>query len=330
MLKRTVLATLVLVASGQALGAEHAILNVEGEIQINGKTIINENGELIAANDLQIVVADYEPSPGIYTSKYTHNYGYPTTCDSTETFGNNAEQSYEETCSYSFESTEWIDNEHYVPNFTWETEDEWDACNAVQCLDSQILVTRTQDVVTVYSSRSIFENSHEYFSYEFEYKSYIEEELFDSWTDEGSRTSEIYDVVDAFAATTTLGKAVFTYYAKHKVIESSNPEEVGNEFTTSEQVEYLHHIDQYVSNGVTHEDCLVGSRTSTYSDDDEASIRTGVACKGKGFILEGDVGYEPLSNSFSVDSSSRAYVGYRSNLAQRKAMKRSLLLKNNS
>ncbi|PMG79280.1 hypothetical protein BCU83_13770 [Vibrio breoganii] len=68
-MKKTILATL-LTLSSTAFSADHAILNVEGEIQINGKTVIDENGQLISTADT-IDITPYRNDQGL---KKTYHY----------------------------------------------------------------------------------------------------------------------------------------------------------------------------------------------------------------------------------------------------------------
>ncbi|WP_372883009.1 hypothetical protein [Psychromonas sp.] len=65
--------------SSLAYAAGNAVLNVEGEIQINGKTVINNAGEFIGVSnatelsDNAVQLSAYEQQPGIYTYEGGYN-----------------------------------------------------------------------------------------------------------------------------------------------------------------------------------------------------------------------------------------------------------------
>ncbi|MEZ9133662.1 hypothetical protein AB4143_05840 [Vibrio breoganii] len=319
-MKKTIIASLLL-ASGACFSADHAVLNVEGEIQINGKTVINSNGEVLSPDESEIKIADYEPSYGVYTRRFEDNFSYPPReCESTETF-DEGYQSYEQECVSTEDAYGDVPNDNYNPDFNWDTatQEEIDACNAVDC-SSELTwgVIGTKEKIYTYTSSSRFAEGREYFNNSFSDKTYLNDELISEWEDEGYRVSDIYDVIEAFTSKTTLGKAVFTYYAKHTVIESSNPDEVGDKFTVTEQVEYLHKLDNYNANGKTYTDCLMGNRKSSFGDNNELYVTTGVACKGKGFILDGEV-YEASNASYSTVNTNVNSQTYRKSSANKMA-----------
>ncbi|GAM66957.1 hypothetical protein JCM19236_3287 [Vibrio sp. JCM 19236] len=95
--------------------ANNAVLNVEGEIQVNGKTVINSNGEVIGVSGgaAGIVLDDY------FGHQATGSYsGERDNCSWTEQVTESL-VTYQETCTDTWETyvTEEEPNPNYIPGF---------------------------------------------------------------------------------------------------------------------------------------------------------------------------------------------------------------------
>jgi hypothetical protein len=117
MKKNQVTLALVTLVASSAVFAGNAVLNVEGEIQINGTTVIDSNGAFIgsAAGSVEsktINLADYRAANGTY--KYKISWGLDDEfCIVTETIANNTVSATEECefggATYNY-SWSWVDN----------------------------------------------------------------------------------------------------------------------------------------------------------------------------------------------------------------------------
>jgi hypothetical protein len=172
-MKKTILASLIL-ASSASFAADHAVLNVEGEIQINGKTVIDQNGRLTTQDQTVVNLQDYEQATGTYTYSMVRTVGYDgntEVCDITETISETSAD-YDEVCTskvYSY-STE---NPNYNPDF-YPTYEEQQACEAVDCWSETIWV-ESSDAIRTTSYKDSYINTDVGEDRTWEYKSTIED-----------------------------------------------------------------------------------------------------------------------------------------------------------
>lgn len=157
-MKRTIIASLVF-ASFTCFSADHAVLNVEGEIQINGKTVIDQNGLLTgtAQSNAQVVnLDDYEQAVGTYNYTEDRSWSDPygetwanESCDITEVI-TEERVNYTAKCnSERFGSYSYL-NENYNPDFVSyydRSQEEWDQCSEVQCTQEDIWDDSTSEYV---------------------------------------------------------------------------------------------------------------------------------------------------------------------------------------
>ncbi|GAM74752.1 hypothetical protein JCM19241_1095 [Vibrio ishigakensis] len=111
--------------------ANNAVLNVEGEIQVNGKTVINSNGEVIgvSGSPAGIVLDDY------FGHQATGSYsGERDNCSWTEQVTESL-VTYQEICTNTWENfvTEEEPNPNYIANFWGPSAEAQDACYLVSC-----------------------------------------------------------------------------------------------------------------------------------------------------------------------------------------------------
>lgn len=126
---RLVLALVSALASSVAV-AGNAVLNVEGEIQINGETVINSNGDFVGGNSIpsvkSIVLDDYQQSNGIYKYSITElEYDYESgnyvesICLITETISNSRFDAVEE-CGDNTYTYSWVTNNDGTHTATYD------------------------------------------------------------------------------------------------------------------------------------------------------------------------------------------------------------------
>ncbi|PMH46066.1 hypothetical protein BCU68_09790 [Vibrio sp. 10N.286.49.B3] len=292
-MKMTPIASLLFLLSASTTAADHAVLNVEGEIQINGKTVIDHNGNVLASDTDTIKLSDYSAANGIYTyqSKGSieqsdpNNYiNVSTTCNNVDTIETNSSKYDSECTSDEFEVYGYWDEDGTYVSGTFMTV-----------------------MGSSYFGTSTYEGDLTHFSYEFSNWQTVDgKTITDSFS--GSSTEKV-TVISPYPEYVSLGNGA-SKMLRFEIINSSWEDEIGDSYLFSEKSEYFNHVDEYTNNlGNTFSNCVSTIRSryygqyANYYSNSGPSISTGVRCQGSGFINENEISYTPLASTESRSTS---------------------------
>ncbi|GEA60178.1 hypothetical protein [Vibrio comitans] len=114
--KKTVVLAILSIISTGAL-ASNAVLNVEGQIQINGSTVIGSDGKVVssalpASSGVTVDLDKYYPKPGIYKFQYDDTYS-DEVCTDTDNYISDMKT------VFSSECVDVNNNPTYSGGYTW-------------------------------------------------------------------------------------------------------------------------------------------------------------------------------------------------------------------
>ena len=304
-MKLTKLALIIssgLLGSSMAYAAGNAVLNVEGEIQINGTTVINKAGVFVGASNLAelsdnvVQLSAYEQQPGIYIyEKKGNDYSGVTVRTITE---NSWKEVTTDTSSYQKDPEA---NPYYNPNWDWNgngTEEERSECVAVSCDKAY---TKPVEVVTksINESKSTIAGDIITSTWSF---SKIENDV--EVNSGADRKVETFKNLSSASENYVIG-TLTAEVSRYKIVSNGNDyDTVGTEFVSGNQISYSAKIPTFTAaNSKTYQDCL-------FDGNDTYASEQLIVCPGVGEVQSESLGklvsYQASPSSRSIGNSSAA------------------------
>lgn len=121
-MKKNIIALAILTTVSSAAVASNAVLNVEGQIQINGETVIGSDGKVVASalpssDTVTVNLSKYAPKPGSYTYQF-ETYRYIQSddywgeqlviCTDTDEFTSDSSYEYTQECKFEGAVVSWF------------------------------------------------------------------------------------------------------------------------------------------------------------------------------------------------------------------------------
>jgi hypothetical protein len=279
-MRKTLLAITILTSS--SCFAADAVLDVEGEIRIYGKTVIDRNGHLVGGNAQEVVnLRDYEKAVGTYNYTYEPSYSpYDEECQVSEVITETSVE-YKETCTYERDETGYnIANEHYDPDFDWNsaTVDEQNACNENQCYSETVYIKEETTVTYVSTNEhsSIATDVGEDSTWKFNSTQTGEDGVvlsaYSSSGYESLKIEDLNEAIDFYTIGTHVSQSQIV-----TVLDSSYKEIVGYKYLNTLPYRFTEKLNNITVNGKTYNSCLVYGSEEYYGG---SSVR----CEGEGWL----------------------------------------------